>query len=228
MRLFLPHPRQRLTEATDHEIRSAISHLIQWTTNDYGYYLLLVLSVIITSAGLLINSSPVIIGGMIIAPLLIPLLACGLALLLLEFRGFWRACSILLFSVILTLLLSYGMALLLRVEYEITYLPPSIPWPLYLLIAIASGVVGTYAFVKQHLSSSISGVAVSVSLLPPLCAVGIGLALDDRALVSGSLLIFLLNVFGIMAAAFAVFWVLGFRSARGHELKAVERAEKEG
>ena len=221
--------RQTLTEANNREIRDAIQRLVNSSTGDYGYYLFLVLSVLITAAGLLLNAAPVIIGGMIIAPLLIPLLGCSLAILLFEGKGFMRSLAILLLSIVITLSLSAGMTYVVTTSnFDINYIPPRIPWQLYLIIAVASGVAGTYAYVKEHLSSSISGVAVSVSLLPPLCAVGIGIALHVPSLVRGAILIFLLNVAGIIAASVIVFWILGFRRAREIEERAVERVEGEG
>jgi uncharacterized hydrophobic protein (TIGR00271 family) len=226
---FIKRPEQSLTEANEKEIRDAIQRLVDLSTHDYGYYLFLVLSIFITSAGLLLESYPVIIGGMIIAPLLTPLLGCGLGLLLIEAKGFLRALTILVLSSLLAIALSAGVTVL-TIAFEsavvsIDYVPTAIPPGLYLIIAISSGVAGAFAFVKSHLSSSLSGVAVSASLLPPLCAIGIGIALRNVSLVESSAIIFLINVGGIIAASAIVFWTLGFRRARKLEAKVVEKAE---
>jgi uncharacterized hydrophobic protein (TIGR00271 family) len=211
------------------EKRNAVKRLIDLSTNDYGYYLFLILSILITTAGLLMQSSPVVIGGMIIAPLLIPLLGCGLSLLLLEMQGFIRALSIVFFSVGLALIISAAMTMMSLlvgpVDIVIDYAPSNFPQGLYLLVAFCSGVAGAFAFVKSHLSSSLSGVAVSASLVPPLCSIGIGISLHHADLIHKSLSIFLLNVVGIAAAAAMVFWILGFGEMRAVEKRAVNDAD---
>ncbi|MBT3835089.1 DUF389 domain-containing protein [Candidatus Peribacteria bacterium] len=218
---------QSLSEANKGEIKDAIKRLFTLSTNDYGYYLFLVLSVIITTAGLMVKSAPVIIGGMIIAPILTPMLACGLAVFLLEFKGFVHALTIVLISVVIAFVLSSAMTFTVMFiepeaavfEYSQALVSPG----LYILIAFSAGIAGAFAFVKSHLSSSISGVAVSASLMPPLCSIGIGAVLKNDVLVRDSLTIFLLNVFGIVLASAVVFWILGFWKERKFEEKTAEK-----
>ena len=71
--LFFPQ-KQSLLEATKAERAEAIDNLIRTSTIQGGYYLLLILSVLIVTAGLLVNNTAVIIGGMVMAPLLSPIL----------------------------------------------------------------------------------------------------------------------------------------------------------
>ena len=218
--------KEELLEANSEEIHTAINRLITLSTHDYGYYLFLVLSILITTTGLLLQSAPIIIGGMIIAPILLPLLSFGLAMILFEGKGIVRSLTIILISIIVALLLASATTLLAvflgSAPASIDHVPGIISPELYFLVACCSGVAGTFAFVKKHLSSSILGVAVSASLLPPLCAVGIGVAMQDASLVERSLWIFVLNVIGIIVAAGIVFWILGFRKARKLEEKTVE------
>ena len=218
--------KEQLTEANKEEIHNAIHKLIALSTHDYGYYLFLVLSVLITTTGLLLGSAPIIIGGMIIAPILMPLLSCGLALFLLEGKGIVRSVTIIILSVVIALILSASVTHIAIITdsapSSIDSVPGIIHPALYLLVAFCSGIGGTFSFVKKHLSSSFLGVAVSASLLPPLCAVGIGIALRDVSLVERSQWIFLINVVGIIIAASIVFWILGFRKGRELEEKAVE------
>ena len=226
---FLFRKKQSLTEANSDEIETAVHRLIELSTHDYGYYLFLVLSIIITTAGLLLQSSPVVIGGMIIAPLLTPILSCGLALLLVEMKGLVRSLAIIVLSVVTALVISAAMTITtLITDPSIVvgdFVPASIPPSLYLIIAFASGIAGAFAFVKKHLSSSIAGVAVSASLVPPLCSVGIGVALRNETFVQNSFTIFMLNVLGIIVASSLVFWILDFRKARKLEEKVVEKVE---
>lgn len=223
---FFRRDKEQLTEANAEEIRTAVQRLINLSTHDYGYYLFLVLSVLITTVGLLLQSAPIIIGGMIVAPILMPLLSCGLALFLLEGKGIVRSVTVIILSIVIALILSasttYIAILTDAMPESINHVPVIIhPW-LYLVVAFCAGIAGTFAFVKKHLSSSILGVAVSASLMPPLCAIGMGMAMQNSSLVERSFWIFLLNVIGIIVAAGIVFWILGFRKARKLEEKAVE------
>jgi uncharacterized membrane protein len=76
--------------------------------------------------------------------------------------------------------------------------------------------------VKKNLAPTIAGVAIAVSLLPPLCAAGIGIALGQYVLVKNSLVLFGANFIGICMAAFLVFWILGFLDAGKAEEKAFD------
>ena len=132
-----------------------------------------------------------------------------------EGRGCVRALPFVLLDVIVAFVLSAAITFVnILTEpsaYVIEHIPGIIPPGLYFLVAFSAGIAGAFAFVKEHLSSSISGVAVSASLVPPLCAIGIGVALRDISLAERSLYIFLLNFGCIVLAALLVFWILGFR-----------------
>jgi uncharacterized hydrophobic protein (TIGR00271 family) len=218
---------QSLSEANKGEIKDAIRRLFTLSTNDYGYYLFLILSVIITTSGLMVKSAPVIIGGMIIAPILTPMLACGLSVLLLEFKGFVHALTIVLISSVIAFILSSAMTFaVIFIEPEASvfeYSHALVSPGLYILIAFSAGIAGAFAFVKSHLSSSLSGVAVSASLMPPLCSIGIGTVLKNEILVRDSLIIFLFNILGIVLASTVVFWILGFWKERKFEEKEAEK-----
>lgn len=193
-----------------------------------GYYLLLVLAILIVTPGLLINNVAVIIGGMILAPLMIPLLSLALSLVTGNAHGCIFALRTLLISIILTLATSALLTLILARVYDVvSWIPESISPPIYLLIAFCSGTAAAFAWVKKNLAPSIAGVAVTVSLLPPLCAAGIAIALQQPILLHNSLLLFGYNIFGITFAAFLVFWLLGFLQEGKAEEKVIEEATVE-
>ena len=229
---FFRPEKEQLTTATDEEKRDAMEELINLSTADYGYYLLLILSIIITTAGLLLQSMPVVIGGMIIAPILTPLMALSLSLIMMEFKGLVRAFSITLLSIVVALIVSSLLTYLAPPKAELSFaayrLTQNSALTLYFIVAFCSGMVGTFAIVKKHLSASISGVAVSASLVPPLCVVGMGLVLGRPELTGSAEVIFLLNVVGIVLASCAVFWMFGFaRMARVQE-KMIEEERSGG
>ena len=212
--------------ASKKEQHEAIESLIQQGSMKNGYYLLLMIATAIVTPGLLMNNVAVIIGGMILAPLMIPLLSISLSLVSGSLHGLLRSLRILAISIILTLSLSAILTLALSQYDVITWIPEQITPGVYIFIAFCSGLAGAFAWVKKNLSSSAAGVAIAVSLLPPLCASGIGMALGQFVLVRNSLVIFGANLVGICMAGFIVFWMLGFLDSGRTEEKEIEKTEQ--
>ncbi|MDP6561994.1 MAG: TIGR00341 family protein [Candidatus Peribacteraceae bacterium] len=215
-----------LLEASRKERVDAIERLISQGTFHSGYYLLLLLATLIVTPGLLLDNVAVIIGGMILAPLLIPLLSISLSLVSGNTNGFIRSMKILIISIIVTIGTSAVLTMVLaEAGLVVNWIPDRINTGVYIFIAFCSGVAAAFAWVKENLSSSVAGVAVAVSLLPPLCAVGVGLALWQPVLMNNSAILFLANLVGICMAGFLVFWILGFIDAGGEEEKAIKKVE---
>jgi uncharacterized hydrophobic protein (TIGR00271 family) len=210
-------------EVTKKEQYDAIERLISQGTLKSGYYFVLILSILITTPGLLLNNVAVIIGGMILAPLMVPLLSLSLSVVSGSGIGCLRSLRILVISVLLTLLTSAGLTLILSNIYDVvSWIPDQITPGVYVFIAFCSGIAGALAWVKENLAPAIAGVAVAVSLLPPLCAAGIGLALQEFDLLKNSMVLFSANLVGMFMAAFLVFWFLGFLHAGKVEKKVIE------
>jgi len=172
---------------------------------------LMTLSTLLSTTGLFANSSPVIIGAMILAPLMAPMISLSM--------GVVRANSFLIIQSIKTL--TYGVIIALFVSSiftcfmpldEITYemksrLNPNL---LDLLVAIFSGIAGAYANSKEEVIKSLAGVAIAVALVPPLSVTGIGIGLMDLDIIYGSFLLFITNLVGITLSASLTFIVLGY------------------
>lgn len=221
------HKDPSLLEASRKERVDAIERLISQGTFHSGYYLLLLLATSIVTPGLLLDNVAVIIGGMILAPLLIPLLSISLSLVSGNTAGFVRSMKILIISIILTIATSALLTTILaEAGLVVNWIPDRINTGVYIFIAFCSGVAAAFAWVKENLSSSVAGVAVAVSLLPPLCAVGVGLALKQTMLMQNSAVLFLANLVGICMAGFLVFWILGFIDSGSEEEKALEKIQK--
>jgi uncharacterized hydrophobic protein (TIGR00271 family) len=221
------HKDSSLLDASRKERQKAIEKLISQGTFHSGYYLLLMLATLIVTPGILIDNVSVIIGGLILAPLLIPLLSISLSLVSGNTRGFLRSLKILIVSIALTIGTSAALTMILAVTgVVVNWIPDRINTGVYIFIAFCSGIAASFAWVKENLSSSVAGVAVAVSLLPPLCAAGIGIALWQPLLINNSLILFLANLIGICMAGFLVFWILGFIDTAGVEEKAIDKADE--
>ncbi|MCK5015931.1 MAG: TIGR00341 family protein [Candidatus Peribacteraceae bacterium] len=226
---YFANRHESLLEVTRKEQREAIESLIEQGSMRNGYYLLLTVAALIVTPGLLLDNVAVVIGGMILAPLMIPLLSISLSLVSGSLNGLLRSLRILVISVLLTIIVSATVATVVSHSYNdvVTWIPEEISPGVYIFIAFCSGVAGAFAWVKKSLSASTAGVAIAVSLLPPLCATGIGIAQTHFLLVRNGLVLFGANFVGICMGGFIVFWLLGFLDSGKTEEKVIEK-EKQG
>jgi len=84
------------------------------------------------------------------------------------------------------------------------------PSPIDLVIALAGGLAAAYALTRPNISAALPGVAIATALMPPLCTVGIGIALLNWDVAGGALLLFVTNAITIAFAAALVFFLRGF------------------
>ena len=177
-----------------------------------NYYVLIVLSAIIATLGLWQNSAAVIIGAMLVAPLMTPILATSLGVVMGEPRTIRVAAGSTLKGVVLGIGIALFIALILpgeKIGSEI--LARTQPSLLDMAVALASGAAGAYALARKEVSAALPGVAIAAALMPPLCTVGIGLAVFSGAIAGGAFLLFTTNLIAIIVAGTAVFLVLGVR-----------------
>lgn len=208
--------------------KETIDQLVEVSLLTSEYLLLLGLSAIIVVSGLLINSASVIIGGMVVAPLLSPILTMAMGVVLADFKLMRKSA--------VTLAVSIGVVVLFSVLMTLFYpgrglnaeiIERSSASLAHLIIAIAAGILAAFALAKPSISQTITGIAVSVSLLPPIVATGIGIALTDWGLTSGSLTLFIINFLGIVLAATVVFSLMGFYPVRRQAAAKLKEEEKE-
>ena len=90
------------------------------------------------------------------------------------------------------------------------------PTPIDLVIALAGGVAAAYALTEPNLSAALPGVAIATALMPPLCTIGIGVALNRWDVAGGATLLFITNTITIAFASVLVFFLRGFSSSFQH------------
>ncbi len=74
------------------------------------------------------------------------------------------------------------------------------PGLLALITALASGAAGAYIIMREEIADSMGGVAIAISLVPPLCVVGIALSQGNWEAAGGAMLLFLTNFLAILLA----------------------------
>ncbi len=176
-----------------------------------SFLMLLSASTVIATLGLFQNSPAVIIGAMIIAPLMRPLVGLSLGTLTGDSRLIARAVITLAVGTILGVILSAILGLIFRsLELTPEILNRTHPTLLDMGVAIAAGAIGAYCQANEKLSESLAGVAISVALVPPLSVVGIGIAFGAITVSFGALLLYATNLVGITVAGAIVFLLLGY------------------
>lgn len=177
------------------------------------YWIVLVLSGGIATLGVALNSSAVVIGAMLVAPLLGPMIGLALSLAMGDGRLAVQTTVIVAGSTLLVIATSALLTILLpfhEVTAEIS--ARTRPTTLDLVIAIFSGLVGAVVTVGRgkRLSAAIPGVAISVALIPPLAVAGFGIGIGfNRELILGSLLLYGANLAGIVLSGMVVFLLVG-------------------
>lgn len=192
--------------------------LEQASSPGFDYFLLVILSCSIATFGLITDSAAVIIGAMLVAPLMSPILGLSLASVAGQQRMFKRAVVALFEGVLLAAVLSAFLGWLAQVLPfgMLSNLPGEVlarthPTPFDLGIALAGGAAAAYALAQPRLSAALPGVAIATALMPPVCTVGLGISLGDPIVIWGAALLFLTNLASISFAGIVVFFVLGFR-----------------
>lgn len=189
----------------------------QSATSGFDFFLLVVLSCSIATLGLITDSPAVIIGAMLVAPLMSPIIGIGLSSITGD-SFLARNSAVALFrGAILAILLSSLMTLInAKLPFVVLQdLPSEVlarthPSPIDLVIALAGGLAAAYALTRPNISAALPGVAIATALMPPLCTVGIGIALLNWDVAGGALLLFITNAITIAFAAALVFFLRGF------------------
>ncbi len=187
----------------------------------FDYFLLVVLSCSIATFGLLTDSAAVIIGAMLVAPLMSPILGLSLASVAGEQHMFRHAVLALIEGVLLAIILSMlfgwvaqALPFDILVELPGEILARTRPSPFDLGIALAGGAAAAYALAQPRLSAALPGVAIATALMPPVCTIGIGISLGNLNVALGAGLLFFTNLAAISFAGILVFAALGSRPIR--------------
>lgn len=204
--------RPRLTR----EQRKAVFKEIESSSSpSWRFWVLTFLSTAIAAYGLLANSTAVVVGAMLVAPLMGPIF--GLALATVTGHAVLMKRSLIAEV--------FGVALAIGVGWLIGSMPLNMgatpemqariaPTLYDLLIAIFSGMAGAYAGANSRVNAALPGVAISVALVPPLASCGLYLALGEYSASLGAFLLFTANFFAIQLASCGVYLLFNLGAER--------------
>ncbi|WP_246083216.1 DUF389 domain-containing protein [Nonomuraea diastatica] len=172
---------------------------------------MLALSAVIASAGVLTDSTATVIGAMIIAPLATPIM--GIALATVRHRG-QGAISFVLFGGLLVIAVGMAFSALLPTSYELLansqIAGRTSPKLMDLVAALATGLAGAVAHARRDVAAVLPGVAIAISLVPPLAVAGVCLGRGALWLTLGALVLFLSNLLALVLGGIVVFTATGY------------------
>jgi uncharacterized hydrophobic protein (TIGR00271 family) len=191
------------------------SQLLDESKLDIPYLILIISSCMIATFGLLSNSTAVIIGAMLVAPLMLPIRGLAFGALVGDHFLFKTGVVSVAVGTVLAIILSCFIGWLTGItNYGSEILARTHPNLLDLGIAVAAGAIGGYGKIQSKVSDTFAGTAIAVALMPPVCVVGLGLSQGNWVLSQGATLLFLTNLLGIALACMVVFLSAGYAPLR--------------
>ncbi len=195
------------------ELVERIQSSSQW---DFDFIMLICMSTIIAAGGLIQNSPAVVIGAMLVAPLMTPLLGAGLSIV----QGNSVLFRSTLFTVLRGFLLAYAIGFIvamiasffLNVELTDELWSRGNPTILDIAVAMVGGIAAAYASGRSNLLSALPGVAIAAALVPPIATSGIAVWLGEFGLAFRSALLFFTNIVAIIVGTAVAFRATGIRA----------------
>lgn len=197
-----------------------VEEIIEASTPRKSFLVMIAVSAALTTMGILDNNVAVIIGGMLVAPMLSPILAIALGIEMADIKLIKRSFKVVMGSVLYTIGASLLFALLLnqgevdvenlnhemslRVEIGLTTI----------LVALVAGFGASLALVRSELAKFMSGVAIAVALIPPLSMSAIGISILNFQIFYNALAAYCINLVGIILAALVVFSLVRLSDAK--------------
>jgi len=192
-----------------------------------------VISALIATAGLLLDSPAVVVGSMVIAPLIGPAMAASVGTVVNDRELFRRGVRLQVGGLVLAVVAATAFAALVRYgnlvpPLEELFTIPEIeervaPDALSLVVALGAGAAGVISL-TSGVSTALVGVMIAVALLPPAATVGIGIAWADPLTTLGSTVLLLVNVLSINLAAIVILWYSGYRPEHWFRESAAKHA----
>lgn len=226
----------RFRAVPDKDKAALIRKLVENGTPDFDYFYLIGLSTLMATLGLLLDSSAIVIGSMLIAPLMYPILGVALGLVMMNqnVNVLQRALSTLTKSLAAGLALSVVAAFFFgtpEMYQTAEVLARTVPSHLHLLVAVVAGSAVAYMLARPEWGDALPGVAIAVALVPPLATIGIGIADFNPEVVKNATMILFLNLVGIIGVAVVIFLLMNLsekeKIAESTIKKEEEKLEKE-
>jgi len=173
------------------------------------FYLFIMIAAFIAGAGLILNSAAIIIGSMIISPLMGPILGVSYGMISKNYILVKKG----ILGQLLSVIIAIGIGVLLASLAFLIYSSPSItnemmsrnfPTIFDLIVSIGAGLAVGFA-ISGKIQSSLVGIAIAVSLMPPAVNIGVTLIYGNLLLSFGSFVLLMSNILAINLMAILIF-----------------------
>ena len=183
----------------------------------FRFFSLLILATSIATFGLAGDSVATVIGAMIVAPLMLPIMGVAFGVGIGDKKIIFNSLiiSILGIATAITVgfLITWAFRNLINIETNTQVIARTTPRLIDLLAALATGLAGAFATGRKDVSDTLPGVAIAISLVPPLANVGILAAVGRLDLALGSLILFVTNYLAILLTGSFIFSLMGYPKA---------------
>ncbi len=178
------------------------------------FWILLTLAAAIATFGLLSDSVAAVIGAMIVAPLMLPIMGLAFGISIGDRRAITNSLIFGVAGATTAVLVGYVLAFVMPATFNpenvSQIMSRTSPRLLDLLAALATGLAGAFAIGRKDVSDTLPGVAIAISLVPPLANAGILFSSGRPDLAWGSVLLFVTNYVAILLTGSLVFGLMGF------------------
>ncbi len=205
--------------------KQVVNQVVVSSKADFDYYFLLSLATVVTLLGIIFEDQVIFLGGILVAPLLSPVLALGLSIVTGNISSIFRSLKNIILSLFVIVLLTFVAAFALRIpaDHVLILSEKMRVGTHYLYVAILSGMAASYSWVRQKTLMTLPGVAMAVSLLPPVIFWGLAWYIRSMVLLYDAFLLFSLNLLGVVLSSVLVFLVTGFSSLDKEEDKIIKK-----
>lgn len=189
---------------------------------------MVVLSTLIVSLGLLADNVVLVIGGMMVTPILSPILAISLGIVINEHKVIKRSIRIFLtafaFAFLTALIIGFFSTTDVAGSVLVEKMQPSL---FIFIVAVVAGVAASYTWAKPGLNDMLPGIAVTVTLIPPLTAIGLAIADGEWVIFANVLKTLLINIAGIIFSSLVILSLMDFYKAKEKVVAEVRQEERQ-
>lgn len=215
-------------DVDDQNREQVVENIIEASTPRKSFFAVVAVSAIVCTAGLIMDSVALIIGAMLIAPILSAILSISLGIVVLNFKLISRSVLVVLKAVVLLFISAFGITMFFDVKEGILFdflLKSGYEMEIF-IVALVVGFISALSFIRKELSQYISGTAIAVTLIPPICISAVALNTGHFDYFLGALFIFGINFIGIMISSIAVFLATKFYKSKSRVVRELREEEK--
>jgi len=220
-------PDNKIFSVDPTERRQVVEKLIEESSPRRSFFMMVILSTALATLGLLIDNIPVVIGAMLVAPLLSPVLCTGMGIVIFDFKLIRRSFVSIIKAIFIAIITAAVIGFLTQSNHNglslVAQLKPTV---VFVYIAFVSGLAAAYAWGNPRMKEALPGVAISVTLIPPLAGVGVGLALFNFQIIADTLMLLIINLVCIILMSILIFQFMGFYKERKSAERAIKKEEK--